>query len=250
MLHPRSSIVCTHCLELKKYIQEQLNAGLIKESKFPYTTPIFYIKKKNGSFWPIFDSRKINAITVKDTFPLPHINTIIKGARNKTRFMTIDLCNRYWNVCNSEVSEDILAFKTTRGLYAPKVMPFGLTNTPACMECFINHIFTPLHNKYPIYFENYMDDLTGEGKDELHHQIIFEFFKVLCNNHLFLWLAKCIFEKDKINFLGMHLNCYSITIDPSKIARLTDWPWTLRNVKEVQKASNALHLCACAPCLS
>jgi len=33
-----------------KYIQEQLDAGLIRELKSPYATPIFYIKKKNGSF--------------------------------------------------------------------------------------------------------------------------------------------------------------------------------------------------------
>jgi len=38
-----------------KYIQEQLDASLIRESKSPYATPVFYIKKKNGSFWPIFD---------------------------------------------------------------------------------------------------------------------------------------------------------------------------------------------------
>jgi len=72
-----------------------LNAGLIQESKSPYATPVFYIKKKNGSFCPIFDYRKINAITVKDTFPLPHIDTIIKGARNKVKFSVLDLCNSY-----------------------------------------------------------------------------------------------------------------------------------------------------------
>ncbi len=78
-----------------KYIQEQLDTSLIQESKFPYATPIFYIKKKNGSFHPIFDYRKINAITVKDTFPLLCINTIIKEARNKVKFLVLDLCNGY-----------------------------------------------------------------------------------------------------------------------------------------------------------
>jgi len=54
-----------------KYIKEQEEAGLIRKSKSPYSTPVFYIKKKNGSYRPIFDYRKINAITVKDVFPLP-----------------------------------------------------------------------------------------------------------------------------------------------------------------------------------
>ena len=204
-----------------------MDAGLIRESKSPYATPVFYIKKKNGSFQPIFDYRKINAITVKDTFPLPRIDTIIEGAWNKVKFSVLDLCNGYWNVCNSESSEDILAFKMTRGLYSPLVMPFGPTNAPTCMQRFMNHIFTPLRNKYPSYFENYMDDcsiMTGEGKDDLHQQIILEFLQILCENHLFLRPTKCLFEKEEINFLGMWLNRHGITIDPTKLAGLRDWP--------------------------
>jgi len=54
-----------------KYIKEQEDAGLIRKSKSPYSTPVFYIKKKNRSHCPIFDYQKINVITVKDVFPLP-----------------------------------------------------------------------------------------------------------------------------------------------------------------------------------
>jgi hypothetical protein len=226
-----------------KYISEQLEAGLIRESKSPYATPVFYIKKKNGSHQPIFDYQKINAIMVKDTFPLPHIDTIIEGAKNKVLFTTMDLCNGYWNVRNSEELEDILAFKTTRGLYAPKVMPFGPTNTPACMQRFMYHIFAPLCNKYPRYFENYMDDcsvMTGKGEHELHQQIIIEFLQILRENHLFLQPAKCKFEQAEINFLGMHLNRHGITIDAGKISGLKDWPRTLGNVKEVRKVLGVL----------
>jgi len=38
----------------------------------------------------------------------------------------------------------------------------------------------------------------------------------------------------------MHLNHYGITIDPSKIAGLYDWPCTLGNVKEVRKVLEVL----------
>ncbi len=122
-------------------------------------------------------------------------------------------------------------------------MPFSPTNAPACMQWFMNHIFAPLYNKYPNYFKNYMNDcpiMTREGKDDLYHQIIVEFLQILRENHLFLWPAKCLFEKDKINFLGMHLNHYSITIDPSKLAGLHDWPCTLGNIKEVRKVLRVL----------
>jgi hypothetical protein len=95
-------------------------------------------------------------------------------------FSKFDLCNGYWNVRNSDETEDLMAFKTTRGLYAPRVMTFGPTNALACMQRFMNHIFQPLQDRYPGRFENYMDDCsiaTREG--ELHQQITREFFKIL-----------------------------------------------------------------------
>jgi hypothetical protein len=82
----------------EKYIKEQEDASLIQKSKSPYSTPVFYIRKKNGSYCPIFDYRKINAITVKDVFPLPCIVTIIEEMRGMILFSKFDLCNGYWNV--------------------------------------------------------------------------------------------------------------------------------------------------------
>ncbi len=107
----------------------------------------------------------------------------------------------------------------------------------------MNHIFTPLYNKYSGYFKNYMDDcsiMTGEGEDDLHRQIIVEFLQVLRENHLFLQPTKCLFKKDEINFLGMHLNHHSITIDPGKLSGIHNWPHTLGNVKEVRKILGVL----------
>jgi hypothetical protein len=43
-----------------------------------------------------------------------------------------------------------------------------------------------------------------------------------------------------MNFLGMRLNCHGITIDPSKIKGLTDWPRELKNVKEIRKVLGVL----------
>jgi hypothetical protein len=211
--------------------------------KSPYSTPIFYIKKKNRSYHPIFDYQQVNAIMVKDVFPLPHIDMIIEGMCGMVLFSKFDLCNSYWNICNSEESEDLMAFKTTRGLYAPRVMSFGPTNAPACMQQFMNHIFHPLRDCYPRRFENYMDDcsvVTREGELELHQQITREFFKILGKNYLFLQPQKCLVEAEEMDFLGMRLNHHGITIDPAKVKGLVDWPRELKNVKEICKVLGVL----------
>ena len=131
----------------------------------------------------------------------------------------------------------------TRGLYAPRVMSFGPTNAPACMQRFMNHIFQPLRDCYPGRFEHHMDDCsvaTRRGELDLHRQITREFFKILRENHLFLRPQKCLVEAEEMDFLGMRLNHHSITIDPSKIKGLTDWPRELKNVKEIHKVLGVL----------
>jgi len=63
----------------EKYIKEQEDGGLIQKLKSPYLTPIFYIKKKNGTYHSIFDYWKINAITIKNVFPLPCIDVMLRS---------------------------------------------------------------------------------------------------------------------------------------------------------------------------
>jgi hypothetical protein len=84
-----------------------------------YSTPVFYNKKKYGTFRPLFDYRKINVITVKDISPLPRIDTLLEDTAGCELFTVCDLCEGYYNVAVKEESQDLLAFKTTIGLYTP-----------------------------------------------------------------------------------------------------------------------------------
>ena len=56
---------------LNQWLDKQLKAGLIVESKSRYMAPCFYIPKKNGSLWLVQDYRKLNEATIKDKMPLP-----------------------------------------------------------------------------------------------------------------------------------------------------------------------------------
>jgi hypothetical protein len=88
-----------------------------------------------------------------------------------------------------------------------------------------------------------MDDcsmVTREGELDLHRQITREFFEILRKNHLFLRPQKCLVEAEEMDFLGMRLNCHGITIDPSKIKGLTDWPRELKNIKDLCKVLGVL----------
>ena len=98
------------------------------------------------------------------------------------KFSKFDLREGYYNVGVKEESQDLLAFKMTKGLYALVVMPMGPSNCPAAMQRFMNHVFTPLYAHFGPCFKNYMDNCliaTKEGEDALHHKITIAFFNIL-----------------------------------------------------------------------
>ena len=122
-------------------------------------------------------------------------------------------------------------------------MPMGPSNCLAVMQCFMNHVFAPLYACFGPCFKNYMDDClitTKEGKDALHQEITIAFFDILQNNFLFLKPSKCLFEQTEIDFLSLRLTPTGITIDPSKVSAIKDWPRTPRNLKDLRSVLGVL----------
>jgi len=88
-----------------------------------------------------------------------------------------------------------------------------------------------------------MDDClvaTAEGELTLHRQMNHHLLQIFEENSYFLKLLKCIFEQSEVDFLGVRLGHGEISIDPSKIARIKDWPTTLKSVKEVRSTLGIL----------
>jgi len=83
---------------LNKWLDEQLDAGLIKESKSRYTAPCFYIPKKDGSLQLVQDYQKLNQITIKDKTPLSLIGKVIDKLKEVKYFNKLDLIWEYNNV--------------------------------------------------------------------------------------------------------------------------------------------------------
>ncbi len=62
---------------LNEFVKEQLAKGYIRPSKSPYSSPFFFIKKKDRKLQPVQDYRRLNSLTVKNQYPLPLIPELI-----------------------------------------------------------------------------------------------------------------------------------------------------------------------------
>jgi len=126
---------------LNQWLDEQLKAGLIVESKSRYAVPCFYIPKKDGSLRLVQDYRKLNQITIKDKTPLPLIGKVIDKLKEAKYFNKLDLIWGYNNVRIKEGDEWKAAFLTNKGLFEPQVMYFRLCNLPETFQRMMNSIF-------------------------------------------------------------------------------------------------------------
>ena len=79
-------------------MDEQLEAGLIVESKSRYVVPYFYILKKDSLLQLVQDYRKPNQVTIKDKTPLPLIGEVIDKLKEAKYFNKLDLIWGYNNV--------------------------------------------------------------------------------------------------------------------------------------------------------
>ena len=76
---------------LNQWLDKQLKARLIKESKLRYIAPCFYIPKKDGSLQLVQDYQKLNQVNIKDKMPLLLIGEVIDKLREARYFNKLDL---------------------------------------------------------------------------------------------------------------------------------------------------------------
>ncbi len=198
------------------FIKEQLEKGYIQPSKSPYSSPFFFIKKKDSKLQPVQDYRKLNSLTVKNQYPLPLIPELIDQLRNATLFTKLDIRWGYNNVHIKEGDQWKGAFKTNLGLYEPCVMFFGLTNSPSTFQTMMDTIFRDLTTTGEVVI--YMDDiLIATPTDIPHHrQLVHQVLDKLEEHDLFLKPEKCTFEAPEIEYLGLIIGGGRVQMDLSK----------------------------------
>lgn len=217
---------------LKEYIDEQLRLGKIRPSTSPAGHGVLFVPKKDGSLRLCVDYRPLNAITIKDRYPLPLIHEIQDRIRGAKWFTKLDITDAYNHIRIAEGEEWKTAFRTKYGHFEYLVMPFGLTNAPASFQRFINEV---LQEYLDLFVIAYLDDILIFSKEkEEHVEHVNKVLEKLQKASIKLKLKKCEFHVQETEFLGHWISTEGIHMDQNKVQAIRDWPQP-KNVKEVQQ---------------
>ena len=216
---------------IKEYVKGYLENGFIRHSKSEAAAPCMFIKRDDGKLRLVVDYRGLNAITVKNRYPLPLIGEMLDRLNTAKIFTKIDLRNAYHQVRVKAGDEWKTAFRCREGHFEYQVCPQGPTNAPAMFQHFMNDI---LREQLDITAVGLLDDVIIFSEDPADHvPHVREILQILRENKLYAKIEKCEFDKDCMTFVGYMVSTAGIGMDPAKVSSLLDWP-VPKSIKDVQ----------------
>ena len=110
--------------KVKSQLLEWESKGIIRKSNSPWNSPIVVVGKKDGSIRICADFRVINKITVRDSWPLPNIESSLANLANQSIFSVLDAKDAYFALQIDEESIPKTAITTPYGLWEFLWLPF------------------------------------------------------------------------------------------------------------------------------
>lgn len=177
-----------------------LQDGLIELSTSPFSSLVLLIKKKDGSSCFCIDYRALNALTVKDAFPILMVEELLNKLHGSTLFSKLDLRSSYHQVLVHPEDKHKTAFRTHHSHFQWVVMPIWLFNPLAKFQALMNTIFQGVFGKFVLVF--FDDILIYSASWELHLHHLEVVLTMLTEHKLFTKLSKCIFSMQEVEYLG------------------------------------------------
>ncbi|EKD17831.1 retrotransposon nucleocapsid protein [Drepanopeziza brunnea f. sp. 'multigermtubi' MB_m1] len=122
-------------LVLRKFLKENLDKGFIRASTSQAASLVLFAKKPGGGLRFCVDYRALNAITIKNRYPLPFVQETFSRLSKAKYFTKLDVIYAFNRIRMRDSDEWLTAFNTRYGLFESFVMPFGVKMDPAKVDC-------------------------------------------------------------------------------------------------------------------
>ena len=219
-------------------VRNLLALGMIQPSLSPWASGIVMVKKKNGELRFCCEFRPLNAVTMKDAYPLPRIDESLSRLDKAKIYTSIDLAWSFWQTPVRKADRQKTAFAWELGLFEWRRMPFGMCNVSATFQKAIARALRKIVNLegsmvttlslLPRHLEDHMGHHIEDHMGRLR-----EVFECLREAGFKMRVAKCDFMKSEIKYFGRVVSAEGIKPDPKAVSKLRDWE-VPRNKTELQ----------------
>ena len=217
-----------------EHIHTLLEMGVIREARSPFASAITLVQRANGASRFCVDFRKLNNMTVKQSFTLPVLEDHVEQLATAKYFTTIDLGNACWQVGLDEESIQKTAFITQDNQYEWTRMPFGLCNSTATFQKLMAKTIGQMTSRYGNLVLCYVDEiLIATDTPERHIFRLDEVLTCLSRAGLKIKAAKCKIMEPQVKFLGRIISEHGIQPDVASIEKVTSWKEP-RNAAELE----------------
>lgn len=208
--------------DVRRHLQELLAAGIIKESRSPYASPIVIARKKNGSVRMCIDYRTLNNRTIPDQYTTPRIDDALDCLAGSRWFTVLDLRSGYYQIAMAGEDKEKTAFICPLGFYQFERMPQGIMGAPATFQRLMEKAVGDMNLLQVLV---YLDDLIVFGRTlEEHEKRLLKVLDRLEEAGLKISLDKCQFCQSKVKYIGHIVSSSGISTDPAKVEAVTSWP--------------------------
>ena len=209
--------------EVREHLKVMLDAGAIRPSNSPWCNAVVLVRKKDGSLRFCIDFRRLNALTRKDSHPLPRICETLDSLVGSAYYSTFDLTSGFWQVPMAEESKQFTAFTLgSMGLFECDRMPFGLCNAPATFQRLMQSCLGELNLTYCLI---YLDDVIVFSQTPQEHlQRMRVVFDRLREHGLKLKPSKCDIFKGEINYLAHHVSKEGVRPSQRNLTSIAECP--------------------------
>lgn len=207
--------------DVRRHLQELLAAGIIKEARSPYASPIVVARKKNGKIRMCIDYRTLNARTVPDQYTVPRIDDALDCLTGSCWFSVLDLRSGYYQIPMLEEDKEKTAFICPLGFYQFERMPQGITGAPATFQRLMESVVGDMNLLQCLV---YLDDIIVFSRTlEEHEERLLKVLDRLEEFGLKVSIDKCQFCQTEVKYVGHIVSAAGVSADPDKIKAVAQW---------------------------